>query len=268
MIEATKSKQKEGLSKSGKRSFSPAIHALLIQVVSLVFSLALLFFCNFVLLVSPSLYFIVFAQAAFAAFFSFMHSMDWWWWWIQFFFPILAIIFFTFEIPPHYYLIAFAFLGLVYWSTFRTQVPYYPSKPALFPIVLNLLDLGKPVKFVDIGSGLGGLLIKLSVAREDSQFVGIEIAPLPWLISWVRAKIFQSKVQFILGSYENADFGAFDVVFAYLSPAAMPALWVKARKEMRPGSLLLSYEFLIPDVKPDLCVKMAVNEPNLYVWRI
>ena len=194
--------------------------------------------------------------------------MDWWWWGIQFFFPILIIIFFTFEIPPHFYLIAFIFLGLVYWSSFRTQVPYYPSKPALLPIVLSLLDQDRPVKFVDVGSGLGGLLIKLSAAREDSQFVGIEIAPLPWLISWVRAKIFNSKVQFIFGSYENADFNAFDVVFAYLSPAAMPALWIKVTEEMRPGSLLLSYEFLIPDVKPYLCVKMAVNEPNLYVWRI
>lgn len=268
MSKGAKNKQIEGSSAWAKLSLPPAIQALFIQLVSLALSLALLFFATSFLIVSPSLYFVVFVQAAFAAFFSFMRGMDWWWWGIQFFFPILAIIFLAFEIPSYYYLVAFVFLGLLYWSTFRTQVPYYPSKPALLPIVLSLLDENKAVRFVDIGSGLGGLLIRLSDVRNDSHFVGIEIAPLPWFISWVRAKILKSKVQFLFGSYEDADFGAYDVVFAYLSPAAMPALWAKVKAEMSPGSLLLSYEFLIPDVKPDLCVKMAVNEPNLYVWRI
>lgn len=268
MSNGVKSNQAESSSKWSKLPLPPAIHALFIQLVSLFFGLALLALFNIVSIISPSLYFFVFAQAAFAAFFSFVRGMDWWWWVIQFFFPILAIIFLTFEIPSHYYLIAFVFLGLLYWTTFRTQVPYFPSKPTLLPVVLRLLDREKPVRFVDVGSGLGGLLIQLSVVREDAHFVGIEIAPLPWLISWVRTKIFNSKVQFLFGSYENADFSAYDVVFAYLSPAAMPALWVKVKSEMSPGSLLLSYEFLIPDVKPDLCVKMAVNEPNLYVWRI
>lgn len=268
MSKGVKSKQAWGAPKWGNAFLPPAIQALLIQLVSLVFSLALLVLFNFVLLVPPSLYFIVFAQAAFAAFFSFICGMDWWWWVIQFFFPIFAIIFVTFEIPSHYYFIAFVFLGLLYWTTFRTQVPYYPSKPALLPVVLRLLDGERPVRFVDVGSGLGGLLIQLSEVRDDSHFVGIEIAPLPWLISWVRAKIRKSKVQFVFGNYESADFGEYDVVFAYLSPAVMPGLWIKVKEEMSPGSLLLSFEFLIPDIKPDLCVKTAVNEPNLYVWRI
>jgi hypothetical protein len=43
--------------------------------------------------------------------------------------------------------------------------------------------------------------------------------------------------------------------FAYLSPAAMLALWHKARAEMRPGTLLLSYEFHIPGTTPDLVIQ-------------
>jgi predicted O-methyltransferase YrrM len=50
------------------------------------------------------------------------------------------------------------------------------------------------------------------------------------------------------------DFAQFDVVFAYLSPAAMPELWKKAQREMRPGSLLISYEFPIEGVEPNLIV--------------
>ncbi|MBW8899209.1 MAG: class I SAM-dependent methyltransferase, partial [Massilia sp.] len=57
-----------------------------------------------------------------------------------------------------------------------------------------------------------------------------------------------------------------DAVFAYLSPAAMGALWRKAKSEMRPGSMLLSYEFAIADHPPGLSIVPAPGGPTLYVW--
>jgi hypothetical protein len=56
-------------------------------------------------------------------------------------------------------------------------------------------------------------------------------------------------------------------VFAYLSPAAMPALWQKARREMRPGSLLLSHEFPIPGKEADLVLRPQ-GGAALYGWRL
>jgi hypothetical protein len=75
-------------------------------------------------------------------------------------------------------------------------------------------------------------------------------------------------VRFSLQDYAHLDLGAFDFVFAYLSPAAMPGLWKQAQRQMRKGSTLLSYEFLIPNVKPDLCINTAPGAPILYAWRI
>ena len=136
------------------------------------------------------------------------------------------------------------------------------------PAVLNLCCADRPLKFIDIGSGLGGLLVRLASAMPNSHFVGIEIAPLLWLLSYIRGKLFRSNVNFILGNYENINFSEYDVVFAYLSPAAMPYLWQKAKLEMNAGSVLLSFEFPVPDIAPDLCVKTGENEPILYLWRI
>jgi len=39
-----------------------------------------------------------------------------------------------------------------------------------------------------------------------------------WGLNWRR-----SSATFVLGDYHKLDFGEFDAVFAYLSPAAMPA---------------------------------------------
>lgn len=254
--------------KLGLDSLSPSIEATLIQSASILLCFLMSVALRFILDNPPSIVFYVVSQAAFAAFLTFLCKMDWWWIPIQFLFPLFVPILLIADISSTYYLCGFVFLTLIYWSSFRTQVPYFPSTSALLPAVLNLLPVDSKIRFVDIGSGLGGLLFNLSAIRKESSFVGIEIAPLPWAVSYFRAWFASSTVRFIFGNYERANFGEYDVVFAYLSPVAMPSLWVKAISEMKPGALLLSYEFIIPDVEPDLCINIAEKEPFLYVWRI
>ena len=246
----------------------PVVLAFFVQIFSLSICLSMVIFFESRFTYSFPIYVFIFFQAALVAFFSFLLKMDWWWCAIQFFFPILILVFASSKIPPYYYLTAFIVLGLIYWSGFRTRVPYYPSKRSLLPVILDLLRQEESIKFIDIGSGLGGLLIELSNNEKKSQFTGIEIAPLPWMVSFLRGKFGKNAVRFLFGNYENLHFSEYDVVFAYLSPAAMPALWRKVKREMRSGSILLSYEFIIPNVKPDLCIKMNSNDPTLYLWRI
>ncbi|MBY0572411.1 MAG: class I SAM-dependent methyltransferase, partial [Undibacterium sp.] len=104
--------------------------------------------------------------------------------------------------------------------------------------------------------------------RKEARFTGIENAPLPWLVSSGRALLLRSNVRFLFGSYFEHSLEKYDVVFCYLSPAAMPAIWLKAKKEMKPGTLLLSYEFLIPNEIPDICLNVEQDKPQLYGWRI
>lgn len=246
----------------------PAVLGLLVQIFSLVLISVIAIFSELYLHYPFSIFIYVVCQAVLAAIISSLLNMDWWWRAIQFFFPILVILFSSSQIPSNYYLLAFIILILVYWSSFRTQVPYYPSKPSLLPAILDLLPVEKAITFIDIGSGMGGLLIELSNVNGKSQFSGIEIAPFPWLVSFLRGKYFKSRVRFLFGDYEKLHFSEYDVVFAYLSPAAMPKLWMKAKREMRSGTILLSYEFIIADVKPDMCINKDSNDPTLYVWRI
>ena len=47
----------------------------------------------------------------------------------------------------------------------------------------------------------------------------------------------------------------------------MPTLWQQARAQMRPGSLLLSYEFAVDGVMPDIGGGLTENGPVVYGWR-
>ena len=246
---------------------TPALQALLIQCAALppaAALIALLLRADVPLTLAGA----GLVQGALAAAVSYWRRLAPWWLAIELLFPVALLGAITLQLPPWLFLAAFLAMLLVYWSTFRTQVPYYPSGRRAWDAVAALLPPGRPVYLIDIGSGLGGLVLDLARRRPESTFAGIELAPLPWLVSALRARAQRcSNARFVRGDYELLDLGDYDVVFAYLSPAAMSALWAKASAEMRPGALLLSYEFGIGEQAPDLTIVPATRGPVLYGWR-
>jgi hypothetical protein len=209
-------------------------------------------------------------QGAVAAVITWKVGLAPWWRLIQLLFPLAVLAALALHLPPWLFLLAFLLLLGWYWSTFRTQVPYYPSTPAVWDAVRQLLPDDRSLQLIDIGSGLGGLVLYLARQRPLAHCVGIELAPFPWLASWLRAKLVRSPARFLLGDYERLDFAQYDMVFAYLSPAAMGALWRKAAAEMRPGAMLVSYEFGLPAESaaraPDHTIHATPGGTALYVW--
>jgi hypothetical protein len=205
-------------------------------------------------------------QGAIAALGAWVARLAVWWRAIEFVFPLGVLMARGMALPPGVFLGLFIVFLLVYWSTFRTQVPYYPSGRRVWAAVAEALPPGRPLKIIDVGSGLGGLVLDLAGRRPDCDVSGIELAPLPWLASRLRTLATRSRARFVLGDYETLNFGHYDVVFAYLSPAAMAGLWRKAEAEMHPGSMLLSYEFDIPGRLPDRRFVTTDGKKILYLW--
>ncbi|MCH8621681.1 class I SAM-dependent methyltransferase [Undibacterium sp. TS12] len=246
----------------------PVFRALLAQVLAFALSYLLYFLDKrlFGGLLPPFL--LLGFHATCSVLISVLLRLSWWWWLIQFIFPFAVVASLVFQLPPGLSLAIFVLMVLLFWSTYRTQVPYFPSKSSLLPCILEQLPQRESLRFIDIGSGFGGVSISLSKSRSSQCFYGVELAPFPWLVSWLRARFSGGMVQFYLRDYMDLDFSGFDVVFAYLSPAAMPDLWEKLHSEMRPGSLFMSYEFTVPGVEADLIINSNANDPALYVWRI
>lgn len=172
-------------------------------------------------------------------------------------------------IAPHWFLAAFGILVLVYGLPLRTRVPLYLSGRAAITAVGKLLPARHGVRVADLGCGTGSMLAGLAWMRPDAALFGIEAAPLPWLVSVFRGWFAGGRFTAALGDLWHVDLARFDVVYVYLSPAPMPALWRKARREMRPGTLLISNSFSVPGVAPAAVLDPA-NRHNtlLYVWRM
>lgn len=209
---------------------------------------------------------VVLLQAAAACGVSVALGSARWWRWIHLGFTPLLVGALHLGIAPGWYLAAFIALALVYWTSFRTQVPLFLSNSTTARAVAALLPRGRPARLLDLGSGTGSLLRRLAGQRPDCRFEGVEAAPAPYWISvlWSRT---QPNISLARGDFWRMPWSDYDLVYAFLSPVPMAQVWAKARAELRPGSLLVSNSFAVDGVEPDSVI--AVDDrrrTRLYVY--
>ena len=245
---------------------SPALRALAVQALALC-CVAALVFINFYTLTLPlDFLWLCLLQAVLSTLFSIALQHEIWWRCIHFIFPIAAYAAHRLALPSLVYLLGFLFLLSLYPSCVKNRVPYFPSKKPVWDRVNDLLKSRNTTNLIDLGSGLGGLVLDLKQKNPSLTVIGIESAPLPWLISVLRKIYTKSKAKFILGNYHSLNFGQYDVIFTYLSPAPMENIYAKALREMRPHTLFISHEFPVPNVKPCYLLDMPADDAATYVY--
>jgi hypothetical protein len=206
-----------------------------------------------------------------AAALSIIAGLERWWLPIQLLFVPALWLMLTFSVPPVVYGGLFVMLLLVFWSTFRTRVPLFLSSQATWHAIEDLLppsDAARTLRIIDLGSGLGGLLVHLAPGRPHDQLLGVELAPLPALVSKLRL-LRHAHCTVSWGSFWKLNLGDYDMVFAFLSPVPMQDLWTKARTEMRPGTLFVSSSFEVPGQTPDRVVQVNDSrQTRLLIWQM
>ena len=248
------------------KKLPPSILALLLQLTAVV--LVVLILRQFSLHPAPLAFALL--CGTLAAVLSGIAGIARWWLFIQFAFAPALVLMLALDIPPGIFLAIFLVMLVVYWSTFRSQVPLYLSSKKVWQALETLLPAEQPFTFVDLGSGMGGVLTHLAERRPCGRYHGIEVAPLPFLWSWLRLRFGDlPHCSVHRGSLWDCDLSQYDVVFAYLSPVPMDALWNKARREMRPGSLFISNTFAVRDQPPHESVTVDdLHRSTLYLWRM
>jgi hypothetical protein len=189
-------------------------------------------------------------QGIFAAIVSALLISPRWWQIIHLIFLPAIVASVQLELPIEFYATGFFILLLTYWTSFRTQVPLFLSNRITVHRLAQHLPDRQALKVLDVGSGTGSFAVPLAKLRPDWTITGIETAPAPlWMSRYLGRKL--KNLLLLRTDFWPHSLSDYDFVYAFLSPAPMPALWRKARKEMRSGSILISNSFGIPGVKPD-----------------
>jgi SAM-dependent methyltransferase len=196
--------------------------------------------------------------------------MDRWWPPLLAGFPLAIWLALQLPVAPWIWGCAGLLMVLAYGAVYRTQVPLFLSRRAVWETVLAELPPphpGRRLRFVDLGSGLGGLPRFIARSRPDVDCSGVELAPLPAAIAWLRQRTAPlPNVRLSRGDLWSEPLEEVDLVFAFLSPVPMPALGRKAAAELRAGGTLVSCEFPVPDATPT-AVRESGGQRRLYVYR-
>lgn len=220
----------------------PALRALAIQMIAAALTLALL---RVGVLTPPSLLGLAAIQGSFAATLALASRTPSWWLPIHLFFLPAAVLALQAGLPSWFWALAFIVLALVYWSCFLTRVPLFLSNAKTIALLAQSLPSG-PLRVLDIGSGTGSFVRGFARLRPDSEVHGVEAAPAPALLArWLARE--QSNAHLSRGDFFTLDWSDFDVIYAFLSPAPMARVWEKASQELRPGAVLISNSFAVPD---------------------
>jgi hypothetical protein len=189
-----------------------------------------------------------------------------WWYAIHVLFAPLVLLAFNLHIPAWCYLLALLLAWAVFGRIDRSRVPLYLSNAAALRAIDELLS--EDGRLLDIGAGTGTVLAWLS-RHGSRQLVGVEHAWLPWLVGRVRARLMGGRFTLLKADLMQWSLAGYDIVYAFLSPAAMPAVWAKAKREMSSGSLFISNSFDVPGEEADSVIELNDwKGARLYLWRM
>lgn len=150
---------------------------------------------------------------------------------------LFAIVFFILEL----------YVGVI--GSFK-GAPYVPSKPHRIKTMIDLADITRGTKVIDLGSGDGSILIE--AARRGAIASGVEMNPFLVPYSRWRAKRagLQNRVTIIKGDINNFPIDHADVVFLYLLTRFLVKLKPKLTAELKSGTRVVSNGFEIPGWTP------------------
>ncbi len=191
-----------------------------------------------------------------------------WWLPIHLVFLPCATTLLSLQLAAHWYLLIFIVLTLVFWGTIKGDVPLFLSSTAVVEAVSQVITQESAQHFAELGAGIGTVTVPLAQQHPQLIINAWEKAPIPWVINIWRSRHYANSHCYRSNLW-SCDFSQYDVIFVFLSPAVMPELGVKLRSTMRPGSLLISSSFAIPDWKPETIKQVNdMAKTQLFCYRI
>lgn len=150
------------------------------------------------------------------------------------------------------------------WPPDSPWSPWWRTNKKIARAMCKLAKAGKSDIVYDLGSGDGTALI-VAAKEFGAKGVGIEIDLLRTWISTLMIRIVrvQDKVTIKRKNFFDIDISQASIIFVYLVPKALGRLLSKFKKELKPGTRIVSYRYQI-----NLPLKKYDKENNIRLYMI
>lgn len=150
----------------------------------------------------------------------------------------------------------------------RPDIHWVPTPPAVVDAMLKLADVKPSDVVYDLGCG-DGIIVTTAAQKYGARAVGIDIDPQRVKEAKERAQKMgvSDKVTILQGDLFEADISDASVVTLYLLTSLNVKLMPKLKKELKPGTRVVSQSFNMGDEWPPE-QEIQVDGRPVYLWTI
>lgn len=133
-------------------------------------------------------------------------------------------------------------------SILLPPAPFVPIPTIAIPSIVAALQISPGQIVYDIGCGDARVLIAAAQLYPDAKFIGVDLASWPIFLARLKVKLSGLKnVTLIQSDVRKVSLTQADRLFTYLFPEVMNELLPQFRRELKPGSRLISADFTFKD---------------------
>ena len=162
-------------------------------------------------------------------------------------------------------------LGVEFFNIiFRGYAPFISTQSKVINKIFSEFTLTKDFSgsVYELGCGKAGFLKTFHDYYPQAKLIGIEYSLLPFFITKIQQSLNpKTKINIIRKNMFKVDLKEADVIYCFLDIYMMEKLEQKFKTECKPGTLIISYCFSMPTLKP---FKTATNEnrSRIYFYKI
>ena len=157
------------------------------------------------------------------------------------------------------------------WPPDSPWAPWWQMPKDTVRRMCTLTKVSEKSVIYDLGSGTGNALI-IAAKEYGAKGTGIEIDPIRYYISVLNNKRYrtENKVKFLKQNFFATPLSDATVLFIYLVPNALKRLTPKFLKEIKPGTIFISYRYDMPKelFKGKLQLVKHDKEYELFVYKL
>ena len=147
----------------------------------------------------------------------------------------------------------------------RGLPPFLPTQDKIILRAGENLQLNSQDVVYELGCGRAKFLRSLVKKFPEAEYIGIEYSFLPYLLSRFQLLFTPGHIKIIKHNFFTVDLRRATLLYFYLLPETMERLSAKIKKECRPDTKVISYQFSLPDLVLD---KIVIDQNRrLYFYR-
>lgn len=154
-----------------------------------------------------------------------------------------------------------------YNIVFRGFAPFISTGGLVIKKIMEELEIKDGAKVYELGCGKAGFLSAAEKKNPKADFTGVEYSSMPYVMARMQLSLIKSKIKIIKQNFFETNLRDADIIYCFLNIKTMVELEKKFKAECKPGTIIVSYMFTLPNTP--LLKKLDISKNDkVYFYKI